>query len=111
MKKFADRLCRARKSAGYSSQEDFAKALEIPQQTYGNYESGRSFPKEDILCKIGVTLNVSIDSLLGIGDFQLTPKQEKSLSEKIRALKKDAAETSTNIERLLNSIQKLEGAL
>jgi transcriptional regulator with XRE-family HTH domain len=111
MKSFSDRLCAARKAAGYPSQGDFAKALNIPQQTYGNYESGRSFPKEDALLKIGVVLKVSIDSLLGVEAQCITPKKEKDLNTKINTLRHDALEASNSIEKLLESIKKLEGAL
>jgi len=111
MKSFSVRLCEARKTAGYSSQGDFAKALNIPQQTYGNYESGRSFPKEDALLKIGVVLKVSIDSLLGLEVEASTPKKERDLNAKINVLRHDALEASNSIEKLLVSIKKLEGAL
>ena len=111
MKKFHTHLLEARKTAGFSNQEECAKALGIPQQTYGNYESGRSFPKEDVLRKIGVVLGVSIDSLLELGEKPPTPKQENTINEKIKTLKKDASEASESIKCLLSSIQKLEGVL
>lgn len=111
MSVFSTHLLEARKSAGYSSQEDFAKVLKIPQQTYGNYESGRSFPKEDVLRRIGVSLGTSIDDLLGLRP----PKQHSpggcELTAKIKRLKENASEASASVEKLLGSIKKLEGAL
>lgn len=111
MGKFASLLGDARKRAGYTSQQDFARVISIPQQTYASYESGRCFPKEEILCKIGVTLNVSIDSLLGLTEFTTKSKDKMSLNAKINCLKKNASEASESVERLLESINKLEGAL
>lgn len=110
MNSFSTRLLEARKAAGYSNQESFAKVLKIPQQTYGNYESGRSFPKEEILREIGVALGVSIDSLLGIEPLD-TASKSGDLNVRISKLKKNAIETSTSIEMLLDSIRKLEEAL
>ena len=66
MKNFFTRLAEARIKAGFQSQQLAAKRLGIPQQTYGNYEAGRSFPKEDVLSKIGVEFNVSLDWLFGL---------------------------------------------
>ena len=81
----------------------------IPQQTYGNYESGRSFPKEEILRKIGVVFGVSIDSLLGLTDA--CPQQTPSVNQRVKMLKKDAQAASESIENLLASISKLEDVL
>ena len=108
---FSTHLLEARKVSGFSSQEDFAKALGIPQQTYGNYESGRSFPKEDILRKIGVELGVSIDVLLDLTTAKTSSRDDSALNAKISRLKKNAAEASASVEKLLGSIKKLEGAL
>ena len=97
-----------RKSAGFSSQEDFAKTLGIPQQTYGNYESGRSFPKEEVLRKIGVTLGVSLDYLLGVPAHQSHLIKEANVNAKIVMLKKNALEAADSVEHLLAAVSKLE---
>lgn len=108
---FSTHLLKARKESGYSSQEDFAKILGIPQQTYGNYESGRSFPKEETLRRIGVELGVSVDLLLGLSQPKTRTQDESSLNAKISRLKENAAEASASVEKLLSSIKKLEAAV
>lgn len=106
---FSTQLLEARKRAAFNSQEEAAKALGIPQQTYGNYESGRSFPKEEMLRTIGVVFGVSVDTLLGLTDA--CAQQTPSVNQRIKMLKKEAQAASESIETLLASISKLEDVL
>lgn len=110
MSLFSTRLLEARKRAAYNSQEEAAKALGMPQQTYGNYESGRSFPKEEILRRIGVVFGVSIDVLLGLNDISESPKTP-NVNQRIKKLKDNAQTAAESIDNLLSSISKLEETL
>jgi len=111
MKFFTTRLLEARVRAGFASQSHAARELNLPQQTYGNYESGRSFPKEDILLKIAVTFGVSIDWLLGLD----TPeRQNASMANSVRikteAMKKHASTVLEKAGELIKSLEDLEKA-
>jgi len=108
---FSTRLLEARLQAGFASQSQAARELDIPQQTYGNYESGRSFPKEDILLKIAVTFGVSIDWLLGLD----TPEQkDAALANGVRIkaanIRAHAATVLKKAGELLKSLEELERA-
>lgn len=56
-----------RKEAGYT-QATMAALLHISQQTYSDYENGKTFPDETVLIKIADTLDASTDYLLGRTD-------------------------------------------
>ena len=47
------------------SQIEISQKLKIPQQTYCNYEIGRSEPNINTLIKMADFFNVSIDELVG----------------------------------------------
>lgn len=50
------------------TQKSFAALLNLTQQTYSDYETGRTNPDLDTLTKIADFLGVSIDYLLGRSD-------------------------------------------
>ncbi len=50
------------------TQKEMAAFLNITQQTYSDYETGRTNPDIDTLTKIADVLNVAIDYLLGRAD-------------------------------------------
>ena len=56
-----------RKEYGYS-QKQVAEKLNISQQTYSDYENGKTEPATDTLIKISKLYNVSLDYLLGVVD-------------------------------------------
>ena len=83
-----------RKEAGYT-QATMATLLHISQQTYSDYENGKTFPDETVLIKIADTLDVSIDYLLGrtddlgaplSGDVPQYSAEEQKLIEDYRGL-------------------------
>lgn len=47
------------------SQVEMANKLDIPQQTYGNYEVGRSEPNIQTLIKLADFFNCTLDELVG----------------------------------------------
>lgn len=48
------------------SQEELAKILEINRNYLSRIETNKSLPTAEILAKLAVSFNISIDSLLGI---------------------------------------------
>ena len=89
-------LKEVRKEAGYT-QKQLADLLNISQQSYSDYENGRTFPDKKTLLKISEVLNISIDYLLGRTDElgAVAPSgaplsaDEKSLLENYRRLRPD----------------------
>lgn len=61
------RLKESRLECEYT-QKEMAAFLNITQQTYSDYETGRTNPDIDTLTKIADVLNVTIDYLLGRAD-------------------------------------------
>ena len=65
MQNYGNRLKQARQSKGYT-QIDMAKKMQIPQQTWQRYESGKFDLKMSTIYKICKTLDISADWLLGL---------------------------------------------
>lgn len=65
------------------TQIEVAKDLKITQNTYSNYESGKTQPDFDTLKKLASYFHTTIDNLLGfevpylLDKSTLTPKQKK----------------------------------
>lgn len=61
MDTFGARLKRTREALGYNVQADFARALDLKQSTYSNFETGLSRPKlatAVLMCqRFGLTLD------------------------------------------------------
>lgn len=77
-----DQIKKAREAAGLS-QVELAKMLGISKGSVGNYESGYSSPKEDILLRIMNTLNIDANFLFS----GLYDSVEKSISPLVDAKK------------------------
>ena len=60
-----DRLAKARRAAGISSQE-MAEALEITRNTVGNYEHGRTIPGRAMIMAWAAITNAPIEWLLDL---------------------------------------------
>ena len=71
--KFAERLIELRKDYK-KSQESIAKKIDVTQQTYANYESGKRLPSIDILYSLAKLYNVPSDYLIGITDSKENDK-------------------------------------
>ena len=50
------------------TQKEVAKKLNCSQQVYSNYELGQRDIPTDVLIKLSVLYNVSVDYILGISD-------------------------------------------
>lgn len=63
---FNMRLTEARKKAGYT-QNEAAAELNIPRSTLANYETGRTQPDIETLCKLIDLYKVNASWILGTG--------------------------------------------
>lgn len=57
------------------TQKQVAKILNCSQQVYSNYELGQRDVPTDVLIKLALHYNVSIDYILGISDRKELKKQ------------------------------------
>jgi len=62
-KNFCKNLKEARKLSGLT-QKQVAMALNVVESCYANWEQGRTEPNIDMLRKLGIVFNVSIDDLI-----------------------------------------------
>lgn len=67
MENYGTRLKEARKAKGYT-QTEIAKLMDIPQQNWQRYESGKLDLKMSTIYKICKALGISADWLLGLTD-------------------------------------------
>lgn len=65
---FAKRLVESMAAAGYKSQDDLAKELNIQRQTISNYMNGARTPNTYTLKQLCKALGVSADYLIGLTD-------------------------------------------
>lgn len=79
-----------RKEYGYS-QKQVAEKLNISQQTYSDYENGKTEPATDTLIKISKLYNVSLDYLLGVvdelGSPIITPEERAAGASETKMVK------------------------
>lgn len=61
------------------TQSFVAKSLNITQQTYSSYETGKSTPSSDILLELSNLYRISIDTLIGNISFSGIPLNSISL--------------------------------
>lgn len=100
---FKDRLKKSRIDAGFTSQEDFAKAIGVSKASISYYESGGRKPDIDTFILIADTLNVSYDYLLG---YSNTPTREYYEINKLTGLSDKAIETLKTIAVEMNKDTK-----
>lgn len=105
---FGERLTQLRKENGYSTRNEFADRLGIPNTTLRNYETDAREPGHTFLKQISELFNVSVDYLLCLTDekevlnsFRLR-SSEQDLIEKYRSLDSFGQETvSMTLDREL----------
>lgn len=84
---FSERLKYLRGKLGLS-QDALAKKLNLPQQTYGHWETGRSQPDQETLILLAKFFNVSIDYLLGYSQQPLVSNTIQISAEDLELLQK-----------------------
>lgn len=65
MPEFKNIIVKLRKEKGYSTQEEFAKAIGMSRSTIGMWESGVRFPSKEGMEQLADFFNVDIDYLYG----------------------------------------------
>ena len=72
------------------TQTQLGEKLGVGKTTISNYETGNSFPDNDMLIRLSEIFNVSTDYLLGISTIRdhslLTPKDEHDISKTLDVL-------------------------
>ena len=105
---FGEQLKCRRKELGLSRSE-LAKQLGVSQSAVGNYETGVSAPKEEILLRIFDALHVEPNYLYR-GSFESAggdaSPEERTLVEKYRALSPAGRQT---IHTLLDALCRMQG--
>ena len=94
-KQLGTRIAQLRQEAGLS-QQAIADSLEIPQQTYANYEVARARPPVSMMPQLAQLFGISVDELLGVhknsagkrGPTPLLQKQIERLSRLPKAQQK-----------------------
>jgi len=90
-KQLGTRIAQLRQESGLS-QQALADALEIPQQTYANYEVARARPPVSMMPQLAQVFGISVDELLGLhkngaGKRGPTPLLQKQI-ERLNSLPK-----------------------
>jgi transcriptional regulator with XRE-family HTH domain len=90
-KQLGARIAQLRQESGLS-QQALADALEIPQQTYANYEVARARPPVSMMPQLAQVFGISVDELLGLhkngaGKRGPTPLLQKQI-ERLNSLPK-----------------------
>ena len=82
----------AREKIGLS-QKELAQLLNIKPTTFNGYETGAHDPKSEILIKIAMACDTSVDYLLGLEDKEQkkSPAPEKTAAEEQADLKRRTA--------------------
>lgn len=105
---FGEQLKCRRKELGLSRSE-LAKQLGVSQSAVGNYETGVSAPKEEILLRIFDALHVEPNYLYR-GSFESAggdaSPEERTLVEKYRALSPAGRQT---VHTLLDALSRMQG--
>lgn len=94
-KQLGTRIAQLRQEAGLS-QQAIADVLEVPQQTYANYEVARARPPVSMMPQLAQLFGISVDELLGVhkngagkrGPTPLLQKQIERLSRLPKAQQK-----------------------
>lgn len=84
----AKRLRMLRESKGMTLQE-IADILGIPKTTYASYEQAKSEPNISMIVKIVEYYGISVDWLLGVGEYAKSPPPEsrwKALQDVLESL-------------------------
>ncbi len=96
---FGERL-RARREELNISRADLAESLGVSRSAIGNYETGISFPKEDVMLRLFDCLQVDPNYLYRDsyhGSDQILTHQEKRLLEQYRGLPAAGRETARSV--------------
>ncbi|CAJ1314689.1 helix-turn-helix domain-containing protein [Paenibacillus nuruki] len=87
------------------TQEDMAKKLGITRQAYGNYETGKRDVDSQTLVKLAITLDVSVDYLLGLSKNKNNNTDKNSVLNNLNDLNQ---EEEMLIKLIISSWRKMK---
>lgn len=103
--KFNERIKELRLEQPDSSQKKLGEQVGCGGTTISSYETGRTRPTFEVLCKISETLNVSTDYLLGrtdVRDMPIFTPEHKALFEIFNELNKNNQDTVLSQAKFLH---------
>ena len=93
------RLKEIRLEKGFN-QKEIAKKINLTQQTYSDYETGRTNPDIDTLIKIADILETTVDYLLGRSDdFGNVTVQQKSPASELTPAEQELLDNFRSLPR------------
>ena len=100
-KMIADRLKELRTEKNFT-QEEVAKKIKINRTTYAGYEAERTEPNAEVLTRLAILYDVSMDYLCKLTDnrFGRYPIEEKKENTEKEILMKEVEELKKKIENL-----------
>ena len=99
MATFGERIKRLRVESKGLSLGEAAKELGIPKSNLNNYERNSSKPPLDILCKLSVYYNTTVDYLVGY-------EQDTELMEMLALFRELSPEHRASIKNLIEGLKK-----
>ena len=112
LKKFSDIISRIRTIQGRLSTVDFAREIEMTQQTVDLYLKGARKPSLEFVYKVCSTFGVSADELLGLKPpTTIVDPSSRAVSLKLADLKHNADQAEKSLGKLLASLAKLQESI
>jgi transcriptional regulator with XRE-family HTH domain len=100
MLNIGERMIQLRKQFNLS-QSDLADKIEVSRTIIGNYELNANSPRIEVLIKIVKTFNVSVDYLIGDGEFS---SYDKNLLKRIEDIDKLDDDTKHHLFFLIYNV-------
>lgn len=97
---FGNRLKKLRNDAGYTIKE-LSEQLSLKERTYYSYENNEREPDSEILVKIALLFNTSVDYLLGLSQKKDKPS-ENDLSVTVEKLKQMSDDSLIRLNEYLD---------
>jgi transcriptional regulator with XRE-family HTH domain len=100
MLNIGDKIIQLRKQLNLS-QNELAEKINVSRTIIGNYERNTNLPSIEILLKMAKTFNVTIDYLIGEGEFS---SYDKEIIKRIEDIDKLDEETKKHLFFLVDNV-------
>ena len=100
MLNIGERIIQLRKQQGFS-QSDLADKAEVSRTIIGNYERNINTPSIEVLLKLAKVFNVSVDFLVGEGEFS---SFDKDLIKRIEDIEKLDSDIKQHLFFLMDNV-------
>lgn len=112
LKEFSDIVSRIRAVQGGLSTVEFARRLEMTQQTVDLYLKQARKPSLEFVLKVCSTFDVSADEILGLKPFTTNVDlSNRKILSRLADLKRNADQTEKSLNNLLVSLAKLHESI